>query len=177
MDDFAVGRDGADLGNFSRRGDLGGARLQVRDDFFDGQVDTALQVHRVHAGSDGLDAFVDDGLAENGGGGGAVTGDVVGLGGHGAQHLGAHVFELVFEFDFLGDGDAVLGDARSAEALLDDDVTALGAQGHLDRIGQDIDAAQHLVASIGGELNFFGSHVKRSLGLNGETESAEAVRA
>jgi hypothetical protein len=40
---------------------------------------------------------------------------VVGLGGDFAQHLRAHVLELVFEFDFLGDGHAVLGDARSAE--------------------------------------------------------------
>ena len=39
-----------------------------------------------------------------------VAGGVVGLGGDFAQHLRAHVLEFVFEFDFLGDGDAVLGD-------------------------------------------------------------------
>jgi hypothetical protein len=38
---------------------------------------------------------------------------------HFADHLGAHVLELVFELDFLGDGDAVLGDARRAERLVD----------------------------------------------------------
>jgi hypothetical protein len=51
---------------------------------------------------------------------------VVGLGGDFAHHLRAHVLELVGELDFLGDGDAVLGDARRAEALVDDDVAALG---------------------------------------------------
>jgi hypothetical protein len=84
------------------------------DDFRDGEVDAALQVHRVHAGSNGLAAFANDGLCENGGGRGTVTGDVVGLRSNFADHLGAHVLELVLQFDFLGDGDAVLGDARRA---------------------------------------------------------------
>ena len=42
-----------------------------------------------------------------------------------AHHLRAHVLELVGELDFLGDGDAVLGDARRAERLVEDDVAAL----------------------------------------------------
>ena len=32
------------------------------------------------------------------------------------HHLRAHVLELVLELDLLGDGDAVLGDGRRAEA-------------------------------------------------------------
>src|SRR5476651_956915 len=39
-----------------------------------------------------------------------------------------HILELVLKLDFLGDGDAVLGDAGRAKALLDDDIAALGAQ-------------------------------------------------
>ena len=46
------------------------------DDRADGQVDAALQVHRIHAGGDRLGAFLDDGLGEHGGGGGAVAGEV-----------------------------------------------------------------------------------------------------
>src|SRR5690606_16164765 len=42
---------------------------------------------------------------------------------------------------------------------VDDDVAALGAEGHLDRIGQGVDAAQHLVACVARELDFLGSHV------------------
>jgi hypothetical protein len=81
----------------------------------DGLVDTALEVHRVHAGGNVLHAFADDGLGQHGGGGGAVTGDVGGLGSDFLDHLGAHVGELVLQFDFLGDGNAVLGDGRAAE--------------------------------------------------------------
>ena len=44
------------------------------------------------------------------------------------DHLRAHVLELVGELDLLGDGDAVLGDARRAERLVEDDVAALRAQ-------------------------------------------------
>jgi hypothetical protein len=76
-----------------------------------------------------------------------------------AQHLRAHVFELVLEFDFLGDGDAVLGDARGAEALVDDDVAALGTERDLYRVGEDVDAAQDALTRVAAEFYVFGSHV------------------
>ena len=82
-------------------------------------------------------------------GGGAVAGDVAGLRGDLAHHLGAHVLELVGELDLLGDGDAVLGDARRAVGLLEHDVAALGAERDLHGIREDFDAAEHLVARIG----------------------------
>ena len=81
---------------------------------FDGLLDAALDVHRVGAGGDVLDALAVDRLGEHGGGGGAVTGDVGGLGRDLAHHLGAHVLERVLELDLLGDGDAVLGDGRAS---------------------------------------------------------------
>ena len=46
-----------------------------------------------------------------------------------------------------------------AEALLDDDVAALGAERHLHRVGENIDAAQHAIARVSGKFNVFGSHV------------------
>jgi hypothetical protein len=132
--------------------------LMSFDDRGDGDVDAALEVHRVHAGGDRLRALAHDRLGEHGRGRGAVAGDVVGLRGDFAHHLGAHVLELVGELDLLGDGDAVLGDARRAEGLVDDDVAALGAERDLDRVGEDVDAAQHALAGIGGEFYVFGSH-------------------
>ena len=145
----AVRGNRADLGDLVVRGDLLGVLLEVGDDGLDGEVDAALQVHRVHAGGDGLGAFADDRGREHGRGGGAVAGDVVVLGGDFAHQLRAEVLELVGELDFLGDGHAVLGDARGAEGLLDDDVAALRAERHLHRVVEDFDAAQHAVARIG----------------------------
>ncbi|MGY4598715.1 hypothetical protein ACVWXL_006461 [Bradyrhizobium sp. GM22.5] len=124
----------------------------------DRDVDAALEVHRVHAGGNRLGAFADDGLGQHGRGGGAVAGEVVGLGGDLTHHLGAHVLELVLELDLLGDGDAVLGDAGRAERLLDEHVAAFRAERHLDGVGENIDAAQHAFARVSGKLDVFGSH-------------------
>jgi hypothetical protein len=99
-------------------------------------------------------------------------GDVVGLRGHFAHHLGAHVLELVVQLDFLGDRHAVLGDARRAEALVDHDVAALGAQRDLHGVGQDVHAADHALARIGAELDVFSSHIvpRFSWGFEGEVD-------
>src|SRR5690606_34346774 len=154
----AVGGDDADLGDLGRTGNVLGTALQVLDDLGHGQIDAALQVHRVDAGGDRSHALANDRLGEHGRGGGAVTGEVVGLRGHFAQHLRAHVLELVLELDFLGDGDAVLGDAGSAEALVDDDVAALGAERHLHRVGERVDALEDALTRIAREFHVLGSH-------------------
>ena len=154
----AVGGDRADLGDFGRFLDLLRPLGDVLDRFRDRVIDAALEIHRVHAGGDELRAFAHDRLGENGGGGGAVAGGVVGLRGHFAHHLGAHVLEFILELDLLGDGHAVLGDPRRAERLVENDVAALGAQRHLDGVGENVDAAQHLVARVGGKAYVFGSH-------------------
>ena len=108
----------------------------------DGLVDAALEAHRIVAGGHHLGAFGEDGARQHGGGGGAVAGDVGGLAGDLLHHLRAHVLELVFELDLLGDGDAVLGDVGRAERLLEHDVAALGAEGDGDGVGEQVDAAQ-----------------------------------
>src|SRR5262245_52504414 len=161
----AVGGNGADLGDLLVRGDLVGVLLEVRNHGLDREVDTALQIHRVHAGGNRLGSFLDDRGRKHGRGGGAVAGRVSRLGRDFAHHLGAHVLELVLELDLLGDGDAVLGDAGSAERLFEHDVAALRAEGDPHRIGEDLDAAQHLVAGFDGEFDFFSCHLNFSLGL------------
>ncbi|MNU76096.1 hypothetical protein D3C71_656410 [compost metagenome] len=143
---LAVCGDRADLCNFFRSVDLLGLGLKVLDDFCNSKIDAALEVHRVHAGSNCLCTFANDGLGQNRCGGGAVTGDVVGLGGNFANELCAHVLELVFQFDFLGDRNAVLGDARCAEGLVDNNVTTLRAEGYLHCISENVDALEHLFA-------------------------------
>src|SRR3546814_16216393 len=85
---------------------------------------------------------------QNGRGGGAVAGNIVGLRSDFADHLRAHIFELVLQFDLLGDGYAVLGDAGSAEALVDNDVAAFGAERHLDGVSKDVDAAPDAFTGI-----------------------------
>jgi hypothetical protein len=160
---LAVGRDGADLGDFVVGRDLLRTALQVRDHRFDGDVDAALQVHRVHARGDRLGAFAHDRLSQNRRGGGAVAGEIGRLARDLAQHLRAHVLELVGELDLLGDSYAVLGGTRRAERLVDHHVAALGPERDLDRVGQDVHATQHPRAGIAAETYFFRCHFRVSL--------------
>ena len=128
------------------------------DDSFDREIDTALEIHRVHAGGNRLGALTHDRGGEHGGSGGAVAGHVGRLGGDLTHHLRAHVLELVFELDLLGDSHAVLGDARRAERLVEHDVAALRAERDLYRVVENVDAAQHTVARVDCEFDFLGSH-------------------
>src|SRR5271157_837333 len=109
----------------------------------DGLVDAALQRHRVCAGSHRLYALAEDGLRQQGRGGGAVAGNVGSFGRDFTHHLRAHVLERVFQLDFLGYGHAVFGNERRTEFLLDHDIAALGAESDLHGIGQNIHAAKN----------------------------------
>src|SRR5206468_5694475 len=79
-------------------------------------------------------------LGQHGGGGRAVARHVVGLGGYFLDQLGTHVLEGILQLHLTGDGDAIVGDGRRAELLLDHHVAALGAQRDLDHVGQAVDA-------------------------------------
>ena len=114
--------------------------LELGDDGLDGLLDAALDDHRVGAGGDVAEALADHRLAEDDRGGRAVAGDVVGLGRDFLEELGAHVLERVVELDVAGDRDAVVGDRGRAELLVEDDVAALGADRHLHRVGEPVDA-------------------------------------
>ena len=150
--------DGGDLLGLLLVGDLGAQVLSCGDDVGDRLVHPALHQHRVDAGDDGAEALVVDGLGHDGGGGRAVAGDVGGLAGDLLDHLGAHVLVLVLELDLLGDGDAVLGDRRRAERLLDDDVAAARAERHLDGAGQLRDPALHRLPGVLIERDHLGGH-------------------
>ena len=105
-----------------------------------GQLEALLEQHGVGAGGDVAHALVDDGLGQHGGGGGAVAGHIVGLGGGFLDQLGAHIGKGIFELDVLGDGHAVMGDGGGAVLLVERHVAALGTEGDLDGVGDGIDA-------------------------------------
>jgi hypothetical protein len=52
----------------------------------------------------------------------------------------------------------ILGRARGAERLLDDDVAALGTERHFHGVGQHIDALEHALTGLGAEFYVFGCH-------------------
>ena len=91
---------------------------------------------------------MDHGLCQQGSGGGAVAGDIVGLGGNFLHQLRAHVLKGIGQLNFLGDADAVVGDEGSAVLLIQNHVAALGAKGDLNGIGQLIDAGLQSLAGF-----------------------------
>jgi hypothetical protein len=154
----AVGRDGADLGDLRRVACRLGKLLQLLDDGGGGLLDAAFEIHRVHARGDESASLPEDGLRQDRGRRGAVTGDVGGLAGDLPDHLGAQVLEAVGEINLLGDRHAVLGDGGRAPALFDDDVAALGAERGADRFGEPVDAGEQRVAGTLVESDFLGGH-------------------
>ncbi len=147
-----VGRDGADLGDHLAA-DLAAQLLDVLDDLFDGLVDPLLDEDGVAAGGHVLDAFLVDGLGQDGGRGRAVARHVGGLGSDFLDQLGAHVLPGILELDFLGHRDAVLGAGGGAELLVKDDVLAAGAERRLDHVAEDIDASQEALPGVVAEYD------------------------
>src|SRR5690606_35775881 len=138
---LVLGGVGGHVGDVGALPDLAGLGQQSLGDGARGGVDAPLQQDGRGARGDAAQALADQGLGEHGGGGGAVAGGVVGLGGDLLDELGAQVLVGVLQLHLTRDGDAVVGDGRGAELLVDDHVAALGAERHLDRVGEVVDTA------------------------------------
>ena len=142
------GGDGSGRGDLLLGVDLLGAGEELLGDRCDGLLDAALERDRVGAGCDVAQALADERLSEDRGGRGSVTGDVVGLLGDLLDELRTDLLVRVVELDLLGDGDAVVRDRGGAPLLLEDDVAAARAEGHLDRVGEDVEAALEAAAGL-----------------------------
>src|SRR6202166_597831 len=154
-----VRRNGADLRNRVRVLAGLGELLELFGRRQDRLVDAALQIHRIDARGNGLEAFADDRLCKNGRGGRAIAGFVGGVGSDFLHHLRAHVLELVFELDLFGYRHAVLGDGGGAEALVEHCVAAFRTQRYLDGIRQNIHALEHALPSVVAKAYVFCCHL------------------
>src|SRR5690606_5296749 len=95
------------------------SRMQLGDNSFNCGFDSALERNWVSASGNRTQSFVHHGLSQNGGGGGAVASDVIGLGGNFFCELSTKVFEWIVEFDFASNRDAIVGDGRCAPLLIE----------------------------------------------------------
>ena len=109
-----------------------GQTLQGFDRSNNSLIDTALDLHRVVSGGHQFDAFLENGLSQDSCSGGPVTGDIGSFRSNFLDQLGTHIFKLVFEFDFFGNGHTVFGDQRRTERFLNNNIPPFGAEGHLD---------------------------------------------
>src|SRR5262249_10513873 len=76
--------------------------------------------------------------------------------------LGALILEDVLDLDLTRDRDAIVGDRRCAELLVQHDVPTLRAKGDLDRVGEGVNAALKRPARILVELQLLVSHSFRT---------------
>ncbi len=150
------GGDRRDLRDLLALGDRDRLLLDGLHDRLNAELDALLELDRVGAGSHVLQAGCDQRLGENGGSGGPVTGDVVGLARHFLDQLGAHILEGLLELDLLGDRDSIVGDGRRAELLVQHDVPALGADGDLHGVRDPIDPSFEMGASLDVEQQLLG---------------------
>src|SRR5699024_5722993 len=94
---FRLRRQTGDVRDVRGVGDAAGDGAQLLGDGLDGGFDAALELPGGGTCCDVAQSFVDEGLGENGRGGGSVTGDVVGLGGDFLGQLSAEVLVRVVD--------------------------------------------------------------------------------
>lgn len=153
---ITVGGDGGNLGNLLRSGDDLFVSNEDLEDLVDSLLGTSTEIHGVAAGSDVLHTLRVDGSGEDSGGGGTVTGGVVGLGSNVLDKTSTEVLNGVLESDSLGDRDTVLGDLGPTEALADDDGSALGAEGGRDGLCEDVNTLEHALPGVVAEDDVLG---------------------
>ncbi len=71
-------------------------------------------------------------MRENCRGGCTVTGNVVGLGGSLLEELGAHILKRIFEFNFLGNGNAIMCNGWGTEFTIHCHVAAFRTERRTD---------------------------------------------
>ena len=135
-----AGRNSGNTLNISSAGDF----LRIGNHCLYSGIDCFLDsLFHDHGGSSRryvFHALPNQSLGQQGCGSGAVACRIVGFDRNLFYQLRAHVFKRILQLDFLGDGNAVVGDQRRAEFLVQNHIAALGAQRDLDRIGKLIDA-------------------------------------
>ena len=127
-----------------------------------GVVDATLHRRGIGPGGDVAQAIQVNRLRQHRGGGGAIARDVGGLLGDLVDHLRAHVFEGLRQFDLLGDGHAVLGDRRPTKGFLQDDVAAGRPHGDGDGPGDLPHAGFEFLLGRGRKFHLFGGHYVNS---------------
>ena len=176
----AVGGDGSDLADLVAGGDVALVGLEVLDDGLNGSLGTPAEVHGVAAGGDVLDGLGEDGAGEDGGRGGTVTGNLVGLAGDVLEETGTEVLELVLEGDGASDGHTILGDLGRAEAGLNEDVAALGTEGGGHGPGEGVDTLEKSLPALNAELELLSKsisiHCPHALDPNVQLMAAYLVR-
>lgn len=154
-DFFVICRDRSYLSDGSFVGNGDRTFFDFFDEFRRSFFNASFEDHRIGTGSDVAHAFFDHSLSQDRSRRRAVTGYVVGLGSDFFDELSAHIFKGIFQFDIAGDGNTIVGDRRSPEFFIENDVAAFRPQGNFYGICQSVDAFAESTTCIFIEQNLF----------------------
>ncbi len=143
-----IGSDGSDLSDLFLVFHLGGHIAQFLGDFINSLLDSTLQTHRIRTCCDIAQTFIEDRTGEDSSRGGAVSGVVGSSQRNFLHHLSSHVFERILEFNFTRHGNTILGDSGCAKRLLENNVTASGAERDHDSSCEFLYATAYSVAGF-----------------------------
>ena len=131
---------------------LAGILKQTLRDLLNGGLNAALHLRGCRTACYVAQPLIHECLRQYGCGGRTVTGNVVRLGGYLFGELRTQVLVGVFQFDFTGDGDAIVRNNRCTPLLIKHHVTPARAEGNLHRVGKLINTG--LQGFAGGIIEF-----------------------
>src|SRR6056297_1347063 len=113
-----------------------GHAVQIIDHSLSSFVYSAFNSHGIALSRYQFQAFVKDGLSQNGGRCGTITGIVTSLASYFIDHLGTHVLELVLKLDLFGHSHTVLGDCRRTKGLINNHIPATWSESYFNRVSK-----------------------------------------
>ena len=141
--------------NILRAGDLLCVLLNSGNGGVNGFLNTAFDEHGVCTCGYVLHTLANKCLCKKGCSGGAVAGSIVGFGCNFFYNLSTHVLKRIFKGDFLGDGNTIVADDRSAEFFIKNNIAALRAKGDFYGIGKFVDTILKLSSGFIAIKNLF----------------------
>eukprot|EP00128_Syssomonas_multiformis_P010631 Colp12_sorted_trinity150504_noHs@26170 len=109
----AVGGNGGDLGDLLRSGHRARELLKTLDDDINSGLNTTAEIKGVKASGNSLETLLGNSAGKDGGSGGTITSNVIGLGGNILNKTSTDVLILVLKLDSLGHSHTILGDLRT----------------------------------------------------------------
>ena len=122
---------------------------------FHSLVDTAFQIHWVCASRYVLQALVNNGLRKNSSSGCTVASIVARFRCNTLYELCTRVFEVIFQLNFLCNGNSVFGNLRCTEFLFNHHVATFWAKRNFNGVSQFVYTIFKQVACFYIEFNFF----------------------
>ena len=133
---------------------------------------SADNLNGVDPGHNNLHTLSNHSSGKDGGSGGTITSQVVGLGSSLANKLGTNVLNGILKLDLSGDSNTIIDDLGGAVFRFEDDITSLGAKRDTDDGSELVNTSLHFLKriAIGVEMELLG-------GIGAEGSAANAGRA